>query len=55
MRVLKQTDRYVILDDVLPPEQFALMLANAARSGRGLLPRREGRHAVVAVTMPPCR
>ena len=32
MRVVKQTDRYVILDDVLPPEQFALMLEYAARS-----------------------
>jgi hypothetical protein len=26
MRVTRQTDRYVILDDVLPPEQFELSL-----------------------------
>ena len=39
MRVVKQTDRYVILDDVLPPEQFALMLEYAARSDYARNPR----------------
>ena len=39
MRVLKQTDRYVMLDDVLSPEQFALMLEYAARSDYARNPR----------------
>ena len=39
MRVVKQTDRYVILDDVLPPEQFALLLEYAARSDYARNPR----------------
>ena len=39
MRVVKQTDRYVILDDVLPPEQFELMLEYAARADYARNPR----------------
>ena len=39
MRVLKQTDRYVILDDVLPPEQFELMVEYAARNDYARNPR----------------
>jgi hypothetical protein len=39
MRVVKQTDRYVILDDVLPPEQFDLMLEYAARNDYARNPR----------------
>ena len=34
MRVTKQTDRYVILDDVLPSEQFELLVEYAARRQR---------------------
>ena len=39
MRVTKQTDRYVILDDVLPPEQFELMVEYAARNDYARNPR----------------
>jgi hypothetical protein len=39
MRVTKQTDRYVILDDVLPPEQFELMAEYAARNDYARNPR----------------
>ena len=39
MRVVKQTDRYVILDDVLPPEQFELLLEYAARGDYARNPR----------------
>ena len=39
MRVTKHTDRYVILDDVLPPEQFELMVEYAARNDYARNPR----------------
>jgi hypothetical protein len=39
MRVTKQTDRYVILDDVLPPEQFELMVEYAPRNDYARNPR----------------
>jgi hypothetical protein len=39
MKVVKQTDRYVVLDDVLPAEQFALMVEYAARSDYARNPR----------------
>jgi hypothetical protein len=51
VRVVKQTARYVILDDVLPPEQFELMVEYAARSDYGRNPHmRDGKVETIRET-----